>query len=63
MDAKTRIEISLRAAVIIKDMSNLVDCDNVECMLEPFSRAVSRMHELDKVLASELKNEEIGGAE
>lgn len=63
MDSETKINISLRAAVIIKDLSQLVGCANVESMLENFTHAVGRMHELDKVLAAEMKKDTIGGAE
>ena len=57
MDAKQKLEVSLRAAVIIKDLSQLVDCDNIDCMVNDFSRAVSRMFELDKMLNYLKENE------
>ena len=63
MDAKQKIEISLRSSIIIGDMARLIDCGNIDSMLEDFRRAVGRMHELDKVLFDIKDNDGNGGEE
>jgi len=63
MEAETKIAISFRTAIIIRELSKIIGCGNIDCIINDFSRSVGLMHELDKVLNAEKVKEADGGAE